>query len=71
MRLPVYPARELPMEGVTSDLLLDKMNLAHKRVIGKTALLEWMEEHQPKLVVMAGAGDIDAMVQKVKIILDK
>ncbi len=69
--LPVYPARELPMEGVTSDLLLDKMNLAHKRVIGKTALLEWMEEHQPKLVVMAGAGDIDAMVQKVKIILDK
>ncbi|MBH2005099.1 MAG: UDP-N-acetylmuramate--L-alanine ligase [Sphingobacteriia bacterium] len=69
--LPVYPARELPVEGVTSDLILNKMKLDHKRVIGKNALLEWMEEHQPGLVVMAGAGDIDALVPKVKIILDK
>jgi len=69
--LPIYPARELPVEGVTSDLLLHKMKLDNKRVIGKNALLEWMEEHQPRLVVMAGAGDIDAMVPKVKIILDK
>lgn len=69
--LQVYPARELPVEGVTSDLILNKMKLDHKRVIGKNALLEWMEEHQPGLVVMAGAGDIDALVPKVKIILDK
>lgn len=69
--LPIYPARELPVEGVTSDLLLHKMKLENKRVIGKNALLEWMEEHQPRLVVMAGAGDIDALVPKVKIILEK
>ncbi|MBL7759197.1 MAG: UDP-N-acetylmuramate--L-alanine ligase [Sediminibacterium sp.] len=69
--LPIYPARELPVEGVTSDLLLHKMKLDNKRVIGKNALLEWMEEHQPRLVVMAGAGDIDAIVPKVKIILEK
>ncbi|MDD2793458.1 MAG: UDP-N-acetylmuramate--L-alanine ligase [Sediminibacterium sp.] len=69
--LPIYPARELPVVGVTSDLLLHKMKLDNKRVIGKNALLEWMEEHQPRLVVMAGAGDIDAIVPKVKIILEK
>ncbi|MES2003104.1 MAG: UDP-N-acetylmuramate--L-alanine ligase [Bacteroidota bacterium] len=69
--LPIYPARELPMEGVTSSLLLDKMKLADKEVLGKEEMKTWMETHQPKLVVMAGAGDIDALVQPVKELLLK
>ncbi len=64
--LPIYPARELPMKGVTSEMLLNKMHLANKQVIEKSELINWVKQHQPKLVVMAGAGDIDAMVQPIK-----
>ncbi len=67
--LPIYPARELPMEGVTSYSILDKMQLAAKAVLEKEAMLAWMETNKPDLVVMAGAGDIDVLVQQVKNIL--
>jgi UDP-N-acetylmuramate--alanine ligase len=67
--LPIYPARELPMEGVTSYSILDKMQLANKAVLEKEAMLTWMEANKPDLVVMAGAGDIDVLVQQVKNIL--
>jgi UDP-N-acetylmuramate--alanine ligase len=67
--LPIYPARELPMEGVTSYSILDKMQLAEKAVLEKEAMLAWMETNKPDLVVMAGAGDIDVLVQQVKNIL--
>lgn len=64
--LPIYPARELPMEGVSSELILNKMKLKHKQVLDKEVMKGWMKEHKPGLVVMAGAGDIDAQVQAVK-----
>lgn len=64
--LPIYPARELPMEGVTSELLLQKMANKNKRVLSKEAMQEWIRTTKPALVVMAGAGDIDALVQPVK-----
>jgi len=64
--LPIYPARELPVKGVTSEMLLNKMQLNNKQVIEKEDLVNWMRKHQPKLVVIAGAGDIDAMVEPIK-----
>jgi UDP-N-acetylmuramate--alanine ligase len=67
--LPIYPARELPMEGVTSELLLEKMKIAGKQVLSKEQMKTWVADHQPKLIVMAGAGDIDALVQPVKELL--
>jgi UDP-N-acetylmuramate--alanine ligase len=67
--LPIYPARELPMEGVTSYSILDKMKLANKQIMEKQDLLQWIEKQQPDLVVMAGAGDIDTLVQPIKTIL--
>jgi UDP-N-acetylmuramate--alanine ligase len=67
--LPIYPARELPMEGVTSELILHKMKPGHKRVLDKEGMKAWLKEHRPRLVVMAGAGDIDAQVQPVKELL--
>lgn len=69
--LPIYPARELPMEGVSSRLLLDKMTIASKRVLEKEEMKQWMQTNRPNLVVMAGAGDIDALVQPVKSILER
>jgi UDP-N-acetylmuramate--alanine ligase len=57
------------MEGVTSYSILDKMQLEEKAILEKEAMLQWMETNKPDLVVMAGAGDIDVLVQQVKNIL--
>lgn len=67
--LPVYPARELPIEGVTSELILREMKLDRKNILNKEALLEWTKNTHPKLLIMCGAGDIDALVAPVKNIL--
>ena len=67
--LPIYPARELPIEGVTSDMILNKMTLDNKQVLSKEAMLQWIKNTNPELVVMAGAGDIDALVSQVQTIL--
>ncbi len=69
--LPIYPARELPMEGVTSELLLEKMKGTNKRILSKEEMKTWVAENNPHLLVMAGAGDIDALVQPVKELLEK
>jgi UDP-N-acetylmuramate--alanine ligase len=69
--LPIYPARELPIPGVSSDILLDKMTVAKKTVMSKEQLFEWAANTQDKLIVMAGAGDIDACITKVKEIFSK
>lgn len=67
--LPIYPARELPMEGVNSEMLLHKMQLSKKQVLEKHDMLDWIAKNKPELVVMSGAGDIDALVLQVKDLL--
>ena len=67
--VPIYPARELPIEGVTSELILNKMKIDKKKVLTKEEMKLWVKKHQPKLLVMCGAGDIDALVEPVKEIL--
>jgi UDP-N-acetylmuramate--alanine ligase len=69
--LPIYPARELPIPGVMSEMLLAGMNLDNKSVMTKEALLDWASKTNDKLIVMAGAGDIDACITKVKDIFIK
>jgi UDP-N-acetylmuramate--alanine ligase len=67
--LPIYPARELPMEGVSSNMILDKMKCDKKMVLEKVDLLEWMKNNNTALLITAGAGDIDTMVEPIKEIL--
>lgn len=69
--LPIYPARELPMRGVSSELVMSKMTVAKRQVLDKEELKSWVAVNKPRLLVMAGAGDIDAMVQPVKELLLK
>ncbi len=69
--LPIYPARELPMEGVSSEMLLAKMKLSHKKIMSKEELFDWAAVTEDKLIVMAGAGDIDTCILKVQEILTK
>ena len=67
--LPIYPARELEIEGVSSELILKNMLLPQKQILNKDAMLEWVKVYQPELIVMCGAGDIDLLVDPVKNIL--
>jgi UDP-N-acetylmuramate--alanine ligase len=67
--LPIYPARELPIEGVNSEMILQRMTLKHKQVLSKDDMLQWVGENQPELLVMAGAGDIDVLIDPVKEVL--
>jgi UDP-N-acetylmuramate--alanine ligase len=77
--LPIYPARELPIAGVTSNMILDKMNNQHKQILGKEQLLQWVKDNvssastktgQGWLLITAGAGDIDTLVQPIKQIIE-
>lgn len=67
--LPIYPARELPMPGVSSEMILNLMKLDNKKVLSKDDMLQWVRDNKPSLAVMCGAGDIDLLVQSVKEIL--
>jgi UDP-N-acetylmuramate--alanine ligase len=64
--LPIYPARELPIPEVTSDMLLAGMKLSAKRVMSKEELMLWAATTNDKLIVMAGAGDIDVCINQVQ-----
>ena len=67
--LDIYPARELPMAGVTSLTIAEKMaNPAHT-ILSKEGLLEYIKTAKPELFITAGAGDIDKLVQPIKEIL--
>jgi UDP-N-acetylmuramate--alanine ligase len=62
--LPIYPARELPMEGVSSEMILEKMQQATVQVLSKVDCLQWIVRERPSLLVMAGAGDIDQLINQ-------
>ena len=67
--LDIYPARELPMEGITSKMIADKMaNPAHT-ILSKEGLLEYVKAADVDLFITAGAGDIDKLVEPIKNIL--
>ena len=64
--LDIYPARELPMEGVTSELIFNQMQNSNKKMCDKKELLRLAVSFKPGIVLMMGAGDIDTLVQQVK-----
>jgi UDP-N-acetylmuramate--alanine ligase len=76
--LPIYPARELTIEGVSSELILDKMKNENKRIVAKEDVLAWTENNYLKhinkefgeVLITAGAGDIDTLVEPIKEILE-
>lgn len=62
--LPIYPARELPLPGVDSEMIVKRMKNHRARVMTKEQLMHWVNEgaNNIELLITAGAGDIDAMV---------
>ena len=76
--LPVYPARELPIEGVSSEMILERMSITAKSVKTKEELMRWIGREYAgsinrefgEVLIIAGAGDIDMLVEPVKAILE-
>ena len=71
--LDIYPAREEPIPGVTSQLIFDQVTLKKKRMIKKEELLDLVKKKAAdfQVVLMLGAGNIDRLVEPVKQILEK
>ena len=68
--LDIYPARELPEEGVTSWLIADKMKNKAHTIVSKEGLLEFVKTAPLDLLITCGAGDIDKLVEPIKEILE-
>ncbi|AUC14058.1 UDP-N-acetylmuramate--L-alanine ligase [Tenacibaculum sp. SZ-18] len=64
--LDIYPARELPMEGVTSKWLLSKIKSENKCLLSKEKMKNYVKESDASVVLMLGAGDIGLLVKEVK-----
>ncbi|RDC56253.1 UDP-N-acetylmuramate--L-alanine ligase [Pedobacter chinensis] len=68
--LEIYPARELPLEGVNSQFLLDKITLENKKICGKDFVVQHVKDTKPELILTVGAGDIDTIIEPIKNILN-
>ena len=64
--LDIYPARELPIEGVTSAALLEKITAKNKMLCNKNELLNIIKSIDPELIMTVGAGDIDRFVPQIE-----
>jgi len=68
--LDIYPARELPVPGVSSAIIADKMRLKDREICRKDEAAEFIKKRQPELLLTVGAGDIDTLIEPFKNILE-
>ena len=64
--LDIYPARELPIAGVSSEIILRNVALENKTLCSKENLLPLLKEKELDVLVTFGAGDIDKFVPLIK-----
>lgn len=64
--LDIYPAREKPIEGVSSQLIFDQISNPHKKLIDKDEILPLLSGPKPEVFLTMGAGDIDQLVPSVE-----
>ena len=64
--LEIYPARELPIQGVSSQMLLDKMKSANKSICHKNELIQVLKSKDLQVLMTMGAGDIDTFIESIK-----
>lgn len=69
--LDIYPARELPIEGVTSEWLLNMITSPEKQLLNKTELIDLVKYTTANVIVTIGAGDIGEMVPEIKRVLNE
>jgi UDP-N-acetylmuramate--alanine ligase len=64
--MPIYPARELPMEGVTSEVLKNKISGINVSILTHNEVLEKLNGETKGVYLTVGAGDIDRLIQPLK-----
>ena len=64
--LDIYPAREKPIEGVTSEMLLEKVRTKNKKLVSKSELIKEIKGREMEVLITMGAGDIDALVEPIR-----
>lgn len=64
--MEIYPAREAPIEGITSEWLLSLIESPEKQLLQKEEIIPFILENRPELLITIGAGDIDRLVPKIK-----
>ncbi|MBL7842373.1 MAG: UDP-N-acetylmuramate--L-alanine ligase [Cyclobacteriaceae bacterium] len=69
--MDIYPARELPIAGVDSDMLMAGITSPVKVRCSKADLMEKLAQHEVEIIATVGAGDIDTFVQPIKTMLEK
>jgi len=65
----IYPARELSIEGITSEIILDKVTIPNKRILSDKEILKEIENTKTDVLLTLGAGDIDKLVEPIEHIL--
>jgi UDP-N-acetylmuramate--alanine ligase len=63
--LPIYPARELPIPGIDSQWLFDKIKLEDKILVDKDAIFTYLNRESLQVLMTLGAGDIDTLVSPI------
>jgi UDP-N-acetylmuramate--alanine ligase len=69
--LDIYPAREMPIPGITSRTILDLIPNSNKQLMAKHEVVEYINKHSPPVLITLGAGDIDTLVEPLQIMLEK
>ncbi len=69
--LDIYPAREKPVEGVSSEIIFDKVKLGAKSLCSLENLLEFLSGKQPEVLLTMGAGNIESMVEPIRKMFEK
>ncbi|WP_375578707.1 UDP-N-acetylmuramate--L-alanine ligase [Marivirga tractuosa] len=71
MLLDIYPARELPIEGVSSDILLESIQVDEKYKVEKETIIDYLSNQDLEVFITMGAGDIDKLVEPLKNMFNK
>lgn len=69
--LDIYPARELPIEGVTSEIIFKDVTAPQKKMISKEKLMDYLKKEDIDVLVTFGAGDISAFIGPITEMLEK
>ena len=64
--LDIYPAREKPIPGITSQWLLDMIPCVRKVLIAKEEVVPYLQQNRPQVLLTVGAGDIDRLVKPIE-----
>jgi len=69
--LDIYPAREQPIEGVTSQIIFDKITSPEKVLLSKLNFMDYLLNETPEVLLTMGAGDIDKFVDTITMMFEK